>query len=126
MSLLDLFARRSGREPPAVVRPTLPADLVRKVRRIEISTKHLVDQGLAGDYHSAFKGRGVELAEVRPYAPGDEIRDINDGATDYDWRENIVEVPFIAIAHALAVFVVRCLFSFALFRPCLLTLVIPL
>ena len=58
-------------------RPALPADLVRKVRRIEISTKRLVDQGLAGDYHSAFKGRGIELAEVRPYAPGDEIRDID-------------------------------------------------
>lgn len=57
--------------------PMLPADLVRKVRRIEISTKRLVDQGVAGDYHSAFKGRGVEFAEVRPYAPGDEIRTID-------------------------------------------------
>lgn len=58
-------------------RPILPADLVRKVRRIEISTKRLVDQGVAGDYHSAFKGRGVEFAEVRPYEPGDEIRTID-------------------------------------------------
>ena len=55
----------------------LPADLMRKVRRIEISTKRLVDQGVAGDYHSAFKGRGVEFSEVRPYAPGDEIRTID-------------------------------------------------
>ena len=58
-------------------RPTLPADLMRKVRRIEISTKRLVDQGMAGDYHSAFKGRGMEFAEVRPYEPGDEIRMID-------------------------------------------------
>ncbi|NJL17311.1 MAG: DUF58 domain-containing protein, partial [Nitrospira sp.] len=55
----------------------LAADLVRKVRRIEISTKRLVDQGVAGNYHSAFKGRGVEFSEVRPYAPGDEIRTID-------------------------------------------------
>lgn len=58
-------------------RPALPTDLVRKVRRIEISTRHLVDQGVAGDYHSAFRGRGVEFSEVRPYAAGDEIRDID-------------------------------------------------
>lgn len=58
-------------------RPVLPADLLRKVRHIEISTKRLVDQGVAGNYHSAFKGRGVEFAEVRPYEPGDEIRTID-------------------------------------------------
>jgi uncharacterized protein (DUF58 family) len=50
---------------------------MRKVRHIEISTKRLVDQGVAGDYHSAFKGRGVEFSEVRPYEPGDEIRSID-------------------------------------------------
>ncbi len=76
MSWLDLFARRRG-EPSERGRPMLPADLVRKVRRIEISTRHLVDQGVAGDYHSAFKGRGVEFSEVRPYAHGDEIRDVD-------------------------------------------------
>jgi uncharacterized protein (DUF58 family) len=58
-------------------RPQLPADLLRKVRHIEIATKRLVDQGVAGDYHAAFKGRGVEFAEVRPYEPGDEIRTID-------------------------------------------------
>ncbi len=87
MSLLRLLSRRHGtpiwarlrRDRPAhrPERPTLPPDLVRKVRRIEISTRHLVDQGVAGDYHSAFKGRGVEFSEVRPYAAGDEIRDID-------------------------------------------------
>lgn len=64
-------------EPAKAERPDLPADLMRKVRHIEISTKRLVDQGVAGDYHSAFKGRGVEFSEVRPYAPGDEIRTID-------------------------------------------------
>ncbi len=74
--MLRLFTRRR-KSPPAPARPTLPVDLLRKVRSIEISTRHLVDQGVAGDYHSAFKGRGVEFAEVRPYAPGDEIRTID-------------------------------------------------
>lgn len=57
--------------------PALPGDLLRKVRRIEIATKRLVDQGVAGDYHSVFRGRGVEFTEVRPYQPGDEIRTID-------------------------------------------------
>ncbi len=47
---------------------------MRKVRRIEIATNRLVDQGVAGDYHSVFKGRGMEFAEVRPYQPGDDVR----------------------------------------------------
>lgn len=82
VSLLDLLGRRRrarerlGRDT-SPARPVLPEDLMRKVRRIEISTRHLVDQGVAGDYHSAFKGRGVEFAEVRPYATGDEIRTID-------------------------------------------------
>lgn len=58
-------------------RPELPRDLLRKVRRIEIATKRLVDQGVAGDYHSAFKGRGMEFAEVRPYQPGDDVRSLD-------------------------------------------------
>lgn len=55
----------------------LPFDLLRKVRRIEIATNRLVDQGVAGDYHSVFKGRGMEFAEVRPYQPGDDVRGID-------------------------------------------------
>jgi uncharacterized protein (DUF58 family) len=47
------------------------------VRRIEISTNRLVDAGVAGDYHSVFKGRGIEFAEVRPYHEGDDIRTID-------------------------------------------------
>ncbi len=62
--------------PVAPLAP-LPADLMRKVRRIEITTKQLVEQGVAGDYHSVFKGRGLEFAEVRPYQPGDDVRSID-------------------------------------------------
>lgn len=58
-------------------RPGLPADLARKVRRIEIATNRLVDQGVAGDYHSVFKGRGMEFSEVRPYQAGDDVRTID-------------------------------------------------
>ncbi len=67
-------ATGDGASQPAA---PLPADLLRKVRRIEIATKRLVDQGVAGEYHSVFKGRGMEFAEVRPYAPGDDIRSID-------------------------------------------------
>jgi uncharacterized protein (DUF58 family) len=50
---------------------------MRKVRRIEIATNRLVDQGVAGDYHSVFKGRGMEFAEVRPYQAGDDLRSVD-------------------------------------------------
>ena len=62
---------------PRAARPRLPFELLRKVRRIEIATNRLVDQGVAGDYHSVFKGRGMEFAEVRPYQPGDDVRGID-------------------------------------------------
>ncbi|HEX5760177.1 MAG TPA: DUF58 domain-containing protein [Thermoanaerobaculia bacterium] len=68
-------ARSEARRARAAAR--LPADLMAKVRRIEIATNRLVDQGVAGDYHSVFKGRGMEFAEVRPYQPGDDVRSID-------------------------------------------------
>jgi uncharacterized protein (DUF58 family) len=48
-----------------------------EVRRIEITTRHLVRDIVAGEYASAFRGRGVEFAEVREYQPGDDIRSID-------------------------------------------------
>ena len=54
-----------------------PADLIRKIRRIEITTRRAVQDTLAGGYHSLFKGRGMAFSEVRPYQPGDEIRSID-------------------------------------------------
>jgi uncharacterized protein (DUF58 family) len=53
------------------------AELVRKIRKIDIVTSRKVAESLAGGYHSVFKGRGVEFAEVRPYQPGDDIRFID-------------------------------------------------
>ena len=55
----------------------LSSDLIKKIRHIEIRTKRLVNDSFAGDYHSVFKGRGMEFNEVRPYQPGDEIRAID-------------------------------------------------
>ncbi len=55
----------------------IPKDLLKKIRRIEIRTSHLVNDALAGQYHSAFKGRGMEFEEVRPYQVGDDIRTID-------------------------------------------------
>ena len=55
----------------------LPAEILRKVRRIEITTNRLVNESLAGEYHSVFKGRGMEFAEVREYQYGDDIRTID-------------------------------------------------
>ena len=47
------------------------------MRRIEIRTRRLVEESLAGSYHSVFKGRGMEFAEVREYEPGDDVRSID-------------------------------------------------
>lgn len=52
-------------------------ELLKKVRRLEIKTKRLVDTTFAGEYQSAFKGQGLEFDEVRPYQFGDDIRMID-------------------------------------------------
>ncbi|MGH2709104.1 MAG: DUF58 domain-containing protein [Actinomycetota bacterium] len=54
-----------------------PEEVTREVRRLEITTRHLVRDIVAGEYSSAFRGRGVEFAEVREYQPGDDIRTID-------------------------------------------------
>ncbi len=55
----------------------IPKDILDKVRRIEITTNRLVTDVFAGQYHSVFKGRGMEFDEVREYQPGDDIRSID-------------------------------------------------
>jgi uncharacterized protein (DUF58 family) len=55
----------------------LPREILAQVRRIEVRTKRLVNDSLAGSYHSVFKGRGMNFDEVREYVPGDEIRAID-------------------------------------------------
>lgn len=52
-------------------------ELLRQVHRLEIKTRALTNNIFAGEYHSAFKGRGMSFAEVREYQPGDDIRDID-------------------------------------------------
>jgi len=55
----------------------LSSDLIRTIRRIEIHTRHLVNDSFAGEYQAIFKGRGMEFDEVREYQPGDEVRSID-------------------------------------------------
>jgi len=54
-----------------------PREVLRRVRRLEIRTRKVVDESLAGSYHSVFRGRGMEFAEVREYEPGDDVRTID-------------------------------------------------
>lgn len=66
-----------------------PAEILQKIRRLELRTRRLVDTSFAGQYHSVFKGRGMNFEEVREYAPGDEIRSI-------DWNVTArMDRPFV-------------------------------
>lgn len=53
------------------------SELLKKVRKIEIKTRGLSSQIFSGEYHSAFKGRGMAFSEVREYTPGDDVRSID-------------------------------------------------
>lgn len=67
------------------------AELLKKVRKIEIKTKGLSSQIFSGEYHSAFKGRGMAFSEVREYIPGDDIRSI-------DWNVTArFNTPFVKV-----------------------------
>ena len=52
-------------------------ELLKEVKRIRILTRRLLDERLSGDYHSVFKGQGIEFDEARPYQPGDDVRAID-------------------------------------------------
>ena len=68
-----------------------PNDLLRKVRKIEIRTKALSHQIFAGEYHSAFKGRGMAFSEVREYQWGDDVRSM-------DWNVTArMNAPFVKV-----------------------------
>lgn len=68
-----------------------PREILRKVRRVEISTRGLVDEVFSGQYHSVFKGRGMDFAEVREYQFGDDVRSI-------DWNVTArVGSPFVKV-----------------------------
>ena len=53
------------------------SEILKKIRTLEIRTRGLVETAFAGDYHSVFKGRGMNFEDVREYQPGDEIRTID-------------------------------------------------
>ncbi len=60
--------------PPDEFDKTIPPELIKKIRNIQVKTNHLVNHMMAGEYVSAFKGRGMEFSEVREYEPGDDVR----------------------------------------------------
>lgn len=69
----------------------LTKEIIKQVRQIEIRTKGLVNQVFSGEYHSVFKGRGMEFSEVREYQFGDDIRNI-------DWNVTArFDHPFIKV-----------------------------
>ncbi len=56
---------------------SIPPEILASVRRIEIKTRRLVEEVFSGEYHSVFKGTGMEFREVREYVPGDDVRTID-------------------------------------------------
>jgi uncharacterized protein (DUF58 family) len=69
----------------------IPREILKEVRRIEISTRGLVNEVFSGEYHSVFKGRGMSFAEVREYQFGDDIRSI-------DWNVTArTGAPFVKV-----------------------------
>lgn len=68
------FHRPSVADIPEVLSQ---AELAREVRRLQIAARRRVNDLFAGEYHSAFKGHGIEFAEVREYEPGDDVRTID-------------------------------------------------
>ncbi len=63
--------------PPSPAGERRIAEILKKVRRVEITTRRLVNDVFSGEYHSVFKGQGMEFDEVREYQPGDDIRAID-------------------------------------------------
>jgi uncharacterized protein (DUF58 family) len=69
----------------------IPREILKKVRRLEISTRGLVNEVFSGEYHSVFKGRGMNFSEVREYQYGDDIRSI-------DWNVTArVGAPYVKL-----------------------------
>lgn len=69
----------------------IPREILKQVRRVEIATRGLVNEVFSGEYHSVFKGRGMNFAEVREYHVGDDIRNI-------DWNVTArTGAPFVKV-----------------------------
>ena len=56
---------------------SIPAEVLKKIKLLEVSTKKLVNTIFGGQYHSAFKGQGMTFADFREYVPGDDVRSIS-------------------------------------------------
>ncbi|PYL50372.1 MAG: DUF58 domain-containing protein, partial [Verrucomicrobia bacterium] len=74
MQLDPSTSLRSARDDKRAEKTT---EILKKIRTLEIKTRGLVETAFAGDYHSVFKGRGMNFEDVREYQPGDEIRAID-------------------------------------------------
>ena len=55
----------------------IPKSLIKKIKALEISTRQIVNTSISGGYHSAFKGQGLNFADLREYQVGDDIRNIH-------------------------------------------------
>lgn len=66
-----------GAAPDDTANQTIPPELLKKIRRIEIRSRRLVNNLFLGEYHAVFRGRGIEFSEVREYQPGDDVRTID-------------------------------------------------
>ncbi len=77
LAVLLLLIKKSGEEKRRIPEEN-PEDatrrILKKVKQIEIATRSVVNEVFSGEYHSVFKGRGMEFAEVREYQPGDDVR----------------------------------------------------
>lgn len=78
MPLFPRLRRSAAPDPDAIgAPPPALAEVMRQVRRIDLRTRGLVASQFTGEYHSVFKGQGIEFVEVREYVPGDDIRTID-------------------------------------------------
>jgi uncharacterized protein (DUF58 family) len=88
-----IFGRKTPRSTAEEPAPSSvsPSDILKRIRRIQLRTAHRVDELLVGSWHSAFKGRGIEFEEVRPYQIGDDVRAI-------DWNVTArADQPFVKL-----------------------------
>lgn len=89
------FRHPAPRPIAAPDRPgAIPTELLRRIRRIEIRVRRLLNTTFLGDYHAVFRGRGMEFSEVREYLPGDDIRAIDWNVTarlGYPYVKQFVE-----------------------------------
>lgn len=88
---MSFLSRLSSRSSMPSLSHSAASDLLKKVRKIEIRTKALSHQIFAGEYHSAFKGRGMAFSEVREYQWGDDVRSM-------DWNVTArLRAPYVKV-----------------------------